>query len=251
MGTVVQAGQTAILDPHNYARYFGEIIGAPGSSVSIDDFLDFWNRLATHYKDEPKVAFALMNEPNTMSTSLWAETAKAAIKTIRLAGATQLVLVPGNGWTGAHSWTETWYDTDGSLSNADAFADFVDPGNNFAFEMHQYLDMDSSGKSPVCEPATYGVGGLRNGTTWLKEHGFRAFLGEFSAGTSDLCKSGIDEMLNHVDENSEQWLGWAWWAATPWDQEAWHNIEANTDGSDKPQVAWIINHLNPSSTILV
>lgn len=247
---IVQTEQVAILDPHNYARYFGEIIGAPGSSVSIDDFLDFWTRLASHYKDHPKVAFAIMNEPFNMSTSLWADTAQAAINAIRTAGATQLVFVPGNGWTGAHSWTEAWYDTDGNLSNAEAFVDFVDPGNNFAFEMHQYLDESSSGKSPICVSATYGVDGLRQATPWLKDHGFRAFLGEFSAGTDDPCKSGIDEMLNHVDENSEQWLGWAWWAASPWEPDQYYNIEANADGSDKPQVAWIRDHLDPSSTVV-
>lgn len=251
VSTIVDSGAVAILDPHNYARYFGEIIGAEGSSVSVEDFLDFWNRLATHYKDNANVAFAIMNEPNTMSTSLWARTAQAAIKAIREAGATQLVLVPGNGWTGAHCWTENWYDTNGSLSNAEAFADFVDPGNNFAFEMHQYLDSDASGQSPVCASATSGVDGLKQATPWLQEHGFRAFLGEFSAGANDLCEEAIGNMVDHLDQNPEQWLGWAWWAAGPWWGDGWSSIEANADGSDKPQVAWILKHLSPEVSVVV
>jgi endoglucanase len=33
----------------------------------------------------------------------------------------------------------------GGTPNADAFANFQDPANNMAFEVHQYLDTDSSG----------------------------------------------------------------------------------------------------------
>lgn len=251
VSTITSSGAVAILDPHNYARYFGEIIGAEGSSVSIDDFLDFWRRLAIYYKDQANVAFAIMNEPNTMSTSLWARTAQAAINTIRDAGATQLVLVPGNGWTGAHSWAETWYDTDGTLSNADAFVDFVDPGNNFAFEMHQYQDSDASGTNPTCASETAGAEGLQQATPWLKEHGFRAFLGEFSGGANDLCEKGTDNMLNHLEENPDQWLGWTWWAAGPWWGDVYSSIEPNADGSDKPQVAWILKHLSAKVSAVV
>lgn len=249
VSTIVDAGGVAILDPHNYARYFGEIIGAEGSSVSVDNFLDFWTRLAGHYKDEPNVAFAIMNEPNTMSTQLWADTAQAAIKAIRDAGATQLVLVPGNGWTGAHSWTENWYDSDGSLSNANAFANFVDPGSNFAFEMHQYLDADASGGDPACPSETSGLEGLQQATPWLKEHGFRAFLGEFSTGDSSLCETAIGNMLDHMDKNSEQWMGWTWWAAGPWWGDGAFSIEQHDDGTDKAQVAWLLPHLNSQSVV--
>ena len=61
-----------------------------------------------------------------------------AIAAIRKAGASNLILVPGNGWTGASSWTQNWYGT----TNATAMLNIKDPGNNFAFEAHQYLDAD-------------------------------------------------------------------------------------------------------------
>merc|ERR1712137_554253 len=135
--------------------------------------------------EQPNVVFAMMNEPNSMPTQLWANTAQAAMLAIRATGANQLVLVPGNGWTGAHSWLESWYDTsDDSLSNAAAFENFSDPADNFAFEMHQYLDSDASGSKEVCVSDTAGVDALSGATDWLESHGFRGFIGEFAGGAT-------------------------------------------------------------------
>jgi endoglucanase len=36
-------------------------------------------------------------------------------------------MVPGNGWTGAHSWFQAYYGT----PNASVMSGIVDPGNNF------------------------------------------------------------------------------------------------------------------------
>lgn len=253
---VTQAGMHAIIDPHNYARYStsgrvadGQIIGAKGSAVSIDDFVDLWTRLASKFKANANVVFAIMNEPNTMPTGLWRETAQAAMSAIRATGATQLVLVPGNGWTGAHSWLESWYDTaNESLSNAVAFENFADPADNFAFEMHQYLDSDSSGGNSTCVSSTAGVDGLSNATAWLEEHGFRGFLGEFAGGANPLCEEAVDAMLAHMDQHPV-WLGWTWWAAGPWWGDSWASLEPAADGSDKPQVAWLLKHLDSSTLV--
>jgi endoglucanase len=96
-----------ILDPHNSARYLGQIIGTP-NGPTIADFADLWTKLTTHYKSNPKIIYGLMNEPRNMSTELWRAAAQSGLQAIRLAGGTQLVLVPGNGYTGAQSWYETW-----------------------------------------------------------------------------------------------------------------------------------------------
>merc|ERR1719282_787404 len=140
--SITRLGAHAIIDPHNYARYSldgtvdgGQIIGGNGSDVSIAHFADLWVKLALHFKENPNVIFGLMNEPRQMSTSTWASAAQAAIQAIRNIGANQLVLVPGNGWTGANSWQQNWYDTDDEqLSNAEVFENFTDPADNFAFE---------------------------------------------------------------------------------------------------------------------
>jgi endoglucanase len=248
VSNIIKTGGKAILDPHNYARYNGKIIGGD-ASVSVALFVDLWTRLATHYKDNANVVFAIMNEPNTMSTKSWADTAQIATNAIRKTGAKQLILVPGNGWTGAHSWLENWYDTDGKLSNADAFASFTDPGNNFAFEMHQYLDKDASGTSGTCADVSIGQKALEGVTPWLKQHGFRAFLGEFGGGANSVCEQGINNMLSHMDSNAEQWIGWTWWAAGPWWGDMFQSVEPNADMTDKPQTAWLLKHLSPSMVV--
>lgn len=44
----------------------------------------------------------------------------------------------GNAWTGAHSWFQDWYGT----PNSEVMDGIVDAGDNFVFEIHQYLDGD-------------------------------------------------------------------------------------------------------------
>jgi endoglucanase len=253
VSTIVAAGGKAIIDPHNYARYStngqvsgGQVIGT--GSVTVDDFQDLWSRLATHFAANSNVVFAIMNEPHTMSTGQWASIAQTTIKTIRNTGAKQLVLVPGNGWTGAWSWMQTWPDSEGKLSNGDAFAGFSDPANNFAFEMHQYLDSDHSGTHDSCSSDSAGVDALTPVTQWLESHGFRAFLGEFAGGNNDQCSRAVDNMMSYMDQHPA-WIGWTWWAAGPWWGSAFSSVEPNADGSDKPQVAWLQKHLGSSVVV--
>jgi len=66
---------------------------------------------------------------------------------------TNVVTVPGNAWTGAHSWLKSDYGT----PNGTVMKGIVDPGKNMVFEVHQYLDADSSGTSATCVSATIGA----------------------------------------------------------------------------------------------
>ena len=95
-------GANVVLDPHNYARYSGRIIGE--SHVSISDFAEFWSRLAKEFANDDNIIFGLMNEPHSMSTTVWLKATNAAIAAIRAVNANNLILVPGNAWSGAHSW---------------------------------------------------------------------------------------------------------------------------------------------------
>merc|ERR1712217_302147 len=140
--------------------------------------------------------------------------------------------------------------SDQKLSNAQVFENFTDPGNNFAFDMHQYLDSDSSGSKPVCNSSKIGVDGLSGATKWLEQHNFRAILSEFAAGANSVCEEGIDAMLTHMDQHPV-WLGWTWWAAGPWWGNSWASIEPSDNGTDKAQVAWLLKHLHNSSTIAI
>jgi len=229
---------SVLLDPHNYARYQNKVLG---SEVPYAAFEDFWSRLATLFKDNTKVLFGLMNEPHDMPTETWVEAANAAIRSIRATGATNTIMVPGNGWTGAFSWSQDWYGT----SNAVAMKQIVDPGNNLVFEVHQYLDADSSGKSPICVSPSIGVERLKTFTDWLRTNGKRGFLGEFAGANNDICNQAVSNMLTYIESNADVWSGWAWWAAGPWWGDYMFSIEPGSDGRDKPQMAVLEPHLNP------
>lgn len=227
-----------LLDPHNYARYQGNLIGS--SQVPNSAFADFWSRLATQYKGNSRVIFGLMNEPNTMPTEQWVSAANAAAAAIRNTGATNLITVPGNAWTGAHSWSQTWYGT----ANATALLSFVDPGNNFVVEVHQYFDSDFSGTSPDC-PTTDASQVLSGFTSWLATHNLRGFLGEFAGGNTSNCRLAISSALQYIENNSQYWAGWTWWAGGPW--WTWQTnilvIEPTASGAEAPQMSWITPHL--------
>lgn len=235
-------GAFVLLDPHNYARYGTALIGS--SAVPDADFADFWSRLATEFKGNPSVLFGLMNEPYDLPTEQWVSSANAALAAIRATGATNLVLVPGNAWTGAHSWGQSWYGT----ANAVAMLQVRDPGNNVAFEVHQYLDSGFSGASSACVSTTTGADQLAGFTQWLRANGKRGFLGEFATGTSATCLTALDNLLSHLDANADVWLGWTWWAAGPWWGSDWTSLEPSSTGADKPQMAVLARHLGAAVT---
>ena len=231
-------GAVVLLDPHNYARYGTALIGS--GSVPSSDFADFWGRLAALYKGNPKVIFGLMNEPHDMSTEQWVGAANAAIAAIRAAGASNLILVPGNGWTGAWSWTQNWYGT----ANGTVMLQIKDPGNNYAYEVHQYLDASSGGTSTTCVSSTIGSQRLASFTSWLKANGKRGFLGEFDGGRDATCLAALDDMLKHIEANSSVWLGWTYWAGGPW----WgsNSIEPSNsanNGNDDVRTSKMLAHL--------
>ena len=232
-------GATVILDPHDYARYAGQVVGA---GIGDDAFADFWSRVAAHYRADARVVFALMNEPHDLPTEQWAGAAQAAIDAIRAAGATNLILVPGNEWTGAHSWTETWYGT----ANAVVMLGIRDPGNNYAFEVHQYLDSNFSGTHPDCTNGTIGSESMRAFTDWLRVNGKRGFLGEFGGGDNPTCIAAIDDQLRFLEANADLYLGWSWWAAGPWWGDYFLSIEPK-NGQDRPMLSVLEAHLRFST----
>jgi len=227
-------GARVILDPHNYARYYNKVVG---TDVPAAVLADLWARLAAHYKDNPRVIFGLMNEPNTMPTEVWLSDANAAISAIRQAGATNMLLVPGNAWTGAHSWDETWYGS----SNATVMLGVVDPLNHYAFDLHQYLDSDSSGTNEACVSKTIGSERLSSVTAWLQQNHRQGFLGEFGGARNETCYAALDDMLSYIDHHASVWLGWTYWAAGPKWGEYLFTLEPK-DGVDRPQLAILAKH---------
>jgi endoglucanase len=238
---LTERGAHVVLDVHNYARYRRGVIGTEVPSV---DFADLWRRLAVEFQGEQRVLFALMNEPHDMPTEQWVAAANAAIAAVRAVGALNVILVPGNGWSGAHSWSATFYGT----ANAEAMLEIVDPAFNVVFEVHQHLDWDSSGKSSICKSETVGAERMEGFTRWLRDHGRRGFLGELSGGPSDVCLKAIANLLRHLEQNADVYLGWTYWAAGPAWKGYFTSIEPRA-GEDAPQMVTLSAHLSSRSVV--
>lgn len=221
------ASAYVILDPHNYARYDGVLVGT--TQVPAAAFVDLWERLAKEFAASPNVIFGLMNEPHGLSAQSWKGFAQDAVNAIRSTGAKNLILVPGVAWTGAHSWEKS--------GNASAFAGFRDPGNNFAIEVHQYLDSDFSGTKTPCPDVDAGVKALSKFGDWLETNKMRGYLGEFGASSETQCLEALDRMLAEVERRPNLWLGWAYWAAGHWWPDSYPmSIQPKKDGSERPQM---------------
>ena len=61
--------------------------------------------------------------------------------------------------------------------------------------MHQYLDSDNSGTSATCVSATIGAERVAAATAWLKQYGFKGFLGEVGGGSN----GGFSDAPDPVD----------------------------------------------------
>ncbi|KAK7050930.1 hypothetical protein VNI00_005042 [Paramarasmius palmivorus] len=208
---ITNKGATVAIEPHNFLIYNGQTM------TNTAQFQTFWKNLASRFASNNRVIFDLMNEPHDVPASQVASMMQAGINGIRSAGATQqLILVEGTSWTGAWTWS--------SSGNAAAFGNLQDPNNNFAIEMHQYLDSDGSGTSANCVSSTILAERLADATNWLKQHNLRGFLGEVGAGANPTCISAVFGGLCAAAQ-SGAWIGISWWAAGPWWGTYFQSIE--------------------------
>ncbi|KAG8710164.1 hypothetical protein FRC12_021247 [Ceratobasidium sp. 428] len=213
----VTKGAYAIFDPHNYMRYndpsqqpfTGSVIGNTTDikAATTAQFGAFWKELARRFVNNPKVIFGLMNEPHDMSTALVLKNNQAAVDGIRSTGAKQLILAPGNAWTGGHSWTEG-----GAEASSNYLQKLVDPAKNTAIEVHEYIDQDFSGGHAECtQPGPSNLAAL---TAWLKANNLKGFVGELGSGANDACYNMLKELLDYLAAN-DVYIGWTAWAAGP------------------------------------
>ncbi|CAD6445072.1 e9d73e45-624a-4300-ab63-8589dcdfc5d5 [Sclerotinia trifoliorum] len=232
----------AILDPHNYMRYndpssqpySGSIIGdtTDAKAATTAQFGAFWGELAKRFKNNQNVIFALMNEPHDMATSLVVKNNQAAITAIRKAGAKNLILAPGNSWTGGHAWTQ------GSDPSSALLQTLQDPLNNTAIDIHEYLDSDFSGSHSVCSsPASTNLAAL---TSWLQTYKLKAMITEFGSANGTECEPYISGMINYMAAN-DVYIGWTAWAAGPFwganspccaDSAQWGSLEPGSLAGD-------------------
>lgn len=204
----VDRGAMVVLDPHNFARYKGQILGSAAAPFSYFD--DLWRRLAAQYKLSGRVVFGLMNEPNGISTEQWLTAANRAIAAIRGQSAANLVLVPGVAWTSVPSWFSNWYGT----PNATGMLGVVDSLGNYAYEVHQYFDADGSGAGD-CTNIDAGVQSLTPFVQWLRTNKRRAFVAEVGIRRTNACYATLARSLRLLEQSTDVALGWAYWAGGP------------------------------------
>ena len=224
-------GMTVVLDAHQYGRrrHEGQPVIIGTGAVTSAHFASFWRQLAVRYRNKP-VIYNLTNEPHDQDKALLVSVQNEAIAAIRNAGANQLVLASGGAWSGAHSWV--------SSGNAEAMLDIRDPGNNFAFDVHQYLDQNASGTSGTC--VANSGNRLSAFTAWAREHGKRGFLGEFGGGANSACNTELRRLLQYIKDNRDVWVGWTWWGGGPWWDDDYFFIlrpASLSNPVDRPQMA--------------
>jgi len=215
----ITKGAYSIFDPHNYMRYnnpsqqpeTGSIIGdtTDPAAATTEQFREFWHELASRFVDNEKVIFGIMNEPHDMNTSLLLENDQAAIDGIRASGARQLILAPGNGFTGGHSWLQ---DAGGDAPSSEFMHLIRDPINNTAIDIHEYLDFDFSGSHSVCNAS--GPANLAGLTEWLHTFQLKAMITEFGGDNNTMCYELLDQLIEYMAVNDE-YIGWTAWAAGP------------------------------------
>ena len=213
------------------ACYQNVIIGS-SAAVTNAHFADFWAKMANHFKANPRVGFSLINEPNRMSTMQWFATAQAAITAIRNTGATQqTIYVPGNGWTGASTWTSSDYDTASpKRSNAYGWLNargpgqpLLDPQNKLVVEVHTYADTNQGGLDDGITSVTSVRDHVKHTVDWANANGQKVYLGEIGLYSGNaLAAQTWQNFVTYASANTNTLVGFTWWAGGYpgwWDNE--------------------------------
>lgn len=231
------AGVKVILDVHNYGKYIisgtSYLIGS--STVTHAHFMDLWSRLSTIYASDSGVLFGLMNEPSGLiPTDEWWSIAQAATNEIRNGGATNTILVPGAYGDGASSWT-----TSGNSIFAESFSD---PGDNYWFEVHQYLNANADGTDGTAVSTTIGNDRIDAVQAWAAKTGNKLFLGEFGVSSNSTNQSATINMLNEIESHKKVWAGWTAWAAGPAWPTSYQFYLGRVSGTPTTQTTLLANY---------
>lgn len=177
-----------------------------------------------------------MNEPHddagkaNFNMANWATTLQTVVNAIRAAGAkSQIILLSPSNWANAIDF----------VNRADALLTVTDPVDstkaNLVFELHQYFDT-LGGKTTVCNDTGIAAK-FQTTANYLKQHGRKAFIGELGGGNGQDCINMIGGVLDVLNNNGDQFIGWTSWAAGNW----WPSYELTevpgSDGSDVGIVA--------------
>jgi endoglucanase len=219
-------GMTVIIEPWQASASGG--VGGPswrgnvvGNGVVTNaHFADFWGKLAKLHAGNARVAIGLVNEPNGMSTMTWFGAAQAAITAIRDAGFKGDIHVPGNGWSGAGSWTDDAYDAAATKrSNAYGWLNargpgqaLLDPLGKLLVAVHTYADADAAGSTTNVVSSTVSRTRVKVVVDWARAHGLGVFVGEIGMyASAPNAAANWKDFVAYAKESRDTLRGFAWW----------------------------------------
>ncbi len=237
MQVVIEPWQANAQGGAGGVRWRGGLVGT--AAVPLAAWSDFWTKMAGVYGANPRVAFGLVNEPNNMSTMGWWAIAQAGVTAIRVAGASNRIYVPGNGYSAASTWEigNAFYDTD-AVKHSNAYGwlnangpgqPISDPLNNLVVEVHTYLDTDQGGSTTEITSATAAREHMAVVVNEARLRGYKVYLGEIGfLATEPLAPAAWADFVAYFEANQDVFIGYTWWAggAPGW----WDDIGANGGG---------------------
>jgi len=226
------AGQRAILDMHNFGRYYG----TPLTRADAAKLNDVWSKLARQFRGHPGLyGYELMNEPHDLpeGSDGWSFLAQSATDAIRREDSSAWVLIPGYFWQSAMFWP----DFNASLAVNDS-------AGRLLYAAHVYFDRDGSGQYSGSYDAEgaypdRGVDRARPFQDWLAGRNARGIFTEY--GIPDTDTRWLDvlrRMLAALDadpriQGGTYWSSGPWWGSYPLSVEPY-------DGRDHPQMQVLV-----------
>jgi len=194
------------IDIHNYARWWGEIVGQGGPSNA--DLAKTWSQIATKYASQSNIIFGSMNEPHDLDINEWATTLQTVVTAIRSAGATsQMIFLSGTNYANAISFPTDSGAALKGVTNPDGST------TNLIFELHQYFD-SAGGQYSYCNDVLASK--FETTGDYLRSIGRQAFIGELGGGNGQDCIDIICPVLDVLNDYADVFIGWTSWAAGNW-----------------------------------
>jgi hypothetical protein len=204
VGWVNSAGMNALIDLHWSDRGDPCIANMGQQEMADARSLRFWQTLAGHYKDNPRVFFDLYNEPHGVSWQCWlhgcttdqgwqAVGMQDLYNTVRQAGFRNLVFVGGLDWS----------------RDLSGVPQHPLQGDNIVYATHPYYTL----VDPAQLHATFGA----------LTANYPIVASEFGpfAGQTPFCSPSVmTQLINYFDApdgnpaNRIGWISWAWYAAS-------------------------------------
>lgn len=251
-------GATVCIDIHNaidsdFAAYYNQKIGTTYQGHSVETlFVDLWTKLANIFKSNPAVWFGIVNEPSFMPTLTWFAAAQKVVTAIRATGAQNKILMPGNGFTAASTWTGNLYSDTGVPTRSNAYGwlnargpglPLIDPLNNTAIQVHLYGDVNAGGGALDVVSPTILVERTKVVVDWARANKLQVFVAEVGIpAASTNATAAWKNFVTYLEANADVLLGFAWWAYGP---PAWWGgykfaLSPKTAGAvDSPQMDMI------------